>query len=114
MKVDNIDKEIFLAFLDDSEKEYTTSDIAKKIFEINDRYELIKKSSMISYRLDGWVEKELLTVKKSNNKNHYKINTERIHTGEGLLKINGIDVDMGMSMALEIEEGNYFIFFLDV
>lgn len=113
MNIDKIDKQIFECFIRKKDKELTTSDVAKEIFPIDNKYELIKKTSMIDYRIKKWKEIGLIIKKKNRKKNYFRLDKRRVHYGKGELKVNGVNINMGKVIALDIGDGGYYISFIE-
>lgn len=66
-KIDDIDLKILKELYDlKPEEAQTTTDIAKKIFDIKERWELRKKDSFVRVRLDKLAGENLITIEKVN------------------------------------------------
>ena len=101
MKIDDIDVGI-IHFLQDNPS-HTTTEIAKKIFEVKNSKDLQKKDSLVRLRVGKLLEKHLLLSSPTTPKT-YSVNPQFICCGEGILNI---DVNGGKK--LEIDFGKFLV-----
>jgi len=113
MKFDELDLKIFNVFLSDDVDGLTTSYLAKKIFNTQNRNELIKKTTQIDYRLKKWHKNGILIYENKNNAKHYFFNKNTITLGESILSVNGKKIEMGEALLIELADKSYIIRFLD-
>ena len=85
MKIDKIDIEIFKTMIEG--KEATTTQIAKKLFQPKDDYELRIKDNFIRMRLKKWVNLGVLEMKEENGKKIYTISKDKVFLGDASLVI---------------------------
>lgn len=111
MKFDNIDSEIFNVLVEN--ETLTSTDIAKMLFEPQDRDELIAKNTLISYRLKKWVKSGLIIYSVIEKANHYSLNKKAITIGDSFLKVDGVEVSMGYALVINMEKNGYIVKFLD-
>lgn len=88
IKIDQVDLQIISMFksLKDEEK-ITTCDIAKKVFDINNNYELRIKTTLIQNRLTKLADYGVITIEKKG-KTVYFINEKLCHKAL-ILNLNG-------------------------
>ena len=83
---------------------FTTSDIAKKIFECKDSRELMKHDALIRHRMKKLVESRLVLCSNTKPKT-YNSNPETVFTGTGTfeIKVNGdktLEYDFGVFLVM--------------
>ncbi len=109
MKFDELDFEILDVLIKRCDQsDFTSTDIAKELFEPEDRDELIKKNTTVSYRLNKLVESNIVCVKNGRIK-RYSINDELTVQGESFLQVNGEQIEMGNALVLKIPNGMYLV-----
>lgn len=89
MKIDNTDIKILFLFneLDDI---LTTSDIAKKIFEIKNDTDLRKKDSFIRARLTKLLKQKFLSISSENGTHYYALNKDNVTFSKDKITVNEI------------------------
>ncbi len=113
IKLDELDFEILDVLINKCEQnDYTSTDIAKILFCPETREELIKKNTLISYRLKKLVLWDIIKCKDGKAR-RYSINEEIIVSGESVLKVNGVSVEMGNATVVKIPNGLYLVQFFE-
>ena len=88
MKIDDVDIRILKELYDlKPEETQTTTDIAKKLFDTNERWQLRKKDGFVRVRLDKLAGEKLINIEKVNGKFAYTVNKENMLFGKAKLKI---------------------------
>jgi len=86
----------------------TTTDVAKKLFDIKDSRTLLKKDSLIRARLKKMVEQKIILCSPTVPKT-YSINPEHIFAGQGTFELkvkDGKKVEIDFGIFLAITNGN--------
>lgn len=109
MNINDVDLAIFLYFLECEQETFTVVDIAKELFKPEDRECLIKKVSMINYRLRKWVKQGLFSVNVEHGVKYYSLNMQNIHYGDSSLTINNDSIETGKAIALQMKDNDYLI-----
>ena len=104
---------MFLFFLEDGNSICTVVDLAKDLFNPENRDEMIKKVSMLNYRLNKWVKEGLFTKNQENGTYYYTINIENIHYDDSELKVGDKTIDTGKAIIFEMRDNNYVVCFLE-
>lgn len=110
MKIDELDIEILNIFMDIDDSGYSNCDIAKTLYEIKGREELIRKTSLVDYRLKKLVKAGFIVFKKGRSKRYF-LNTENSVSGKTFITVNDTKIDVGESMVITLNEGQYLILF---
>ena len=102
MKFDNIDIDIIFFLFDNNNS--TTSDIAKKIFKLNNSRGLAQKDSLVRERLKRMSEQKIVKFASENPK-LYSVNSECVFTGQGTFRLNvngdkSIELDFGLFLVI--------------
>lgn len=111
MKFDTIDLKIFNLFVENDL--LTSTEIAKKIFHPKNRNDLVAKNSFIDYRMKKWVKSGLIINKTTNKVRHYSLNDEIITFGESHLIVDGLQIDMGYALIIDMKHDGYIVKFLE-
>lgn len=99
MKLTELDTDLLLSLMDINGG--TTTDLAKKIYDAEDNYELRKQDNRIRYRLERMREKDLLI----KNGSEYKVNKERVFLTPANLELDiGAKIPMGMMLVVHPED----------
>ena len=80
MNIDEIDLKILRSFIG-SEKDFTTTDLARKVFNIKNNHDLQLKDTYIRNKLKKLVKYNAIVTSTRNNKTIYKINPDSIGYG---------------------------------
>ena len=110
MKFDNIDIKIVISLIDAS---YTTTDLAKIIFNPKTRTNLKAKNSLIYSRMKKLVDIDLIRYNSVNGVKHYILDIDKIIYGDSNVSINGINLPTGLALGVKTEKGKYKLFYLD-
>lgn len=101
MKLTNLDTDLVLSLMETGGA--STTDLAKKIYDPRDDYELRKKDSLIRYRLERMRNRDLLT----KNGVKYGVNVERVFLTDAALHLDiGVDVAIGMILVVYPKDDN--------
>lgn len=111
MKFDTIDLKIFNAFVENNC--LTSTDIAKTVFKPKNRDEMIAKNTLITYRLKKWLKSGLIINETINKVKNYSLNEDLITFGESHLIVNGIKIEMGQALIIDLKDNGYIVKFLD-
>ena len=101
MKLDNIDISIVFYLTDN--KNQTTSNIAKAIFNCPSKKELLSQDAMVRYRLEN-LERDNIIVCNNTNPRTYNINPKCFVCGNGTL-----DIKVNGGKSVEIEFGSFLV-----
>lgn len=96
--------------MDVNDSGYTNCDIAKILYEIDGREELIRKTSLVDYRLKKLVKAGFIVFEKGHPKRYF-LNTENSVSGKTFITVNDTKIDVGESMVITLNEGQYLILF---
>lgn len=113
MRIDEIDLNMFLFFLENRNDDCTVVDVVKELFKPKNRNEMIRKVSMLNYRLNKWVKEGLFSKIKENGRYYYIINAENIHYDDSLLKVGDKTIETGKAIVFEMKDNNYVVCFLE-
>lgn len=102
-----------LTYFLDKENELTTVDIAKGALKAKSRDEIKRKVSALTYKLNKWVDQELLCYHIENNIKYYYLNYDKITFNESTLAVNGKVINMGVALIVEMEKDKYTVCFLE-
>lgn len=95
MRITNEDTDLILALMEMGGA--STTDLAKKLFDPKDDYELRRHDNRIRYRLERMRKKEML--KKNGVK--YEVNVKRVFLTEAAMHLDiGVDVAMGIMLVV--------------
>ena len=103
LKFENLENRIIEVFVNAPQDFFTTTEIAKRVFIIKDRAELIKRTSLITYRLKKYSEQGIIVEITQNNIRQYRLNNENLLKGKTNLKVNKTSFDLGPSLVFNID-----------
>ena len=114
MNMDSIDLDLFLYFLENGTTTHTVVDIVKNIFGDISRDEMIKKTSMINYRLKKWCKQEYFTCEIKNNIKYYTIALKGVYYEDNCILSTAIEtLNLGKALILEMVDNTYIVHFLN-
>jgi hypothetical protein len=99
LKVTNLDTDILLALIANSDKGgWSTTDLAKALFNCSTDYELRKRDNSIRYRVERMRKKDLL----KKNGVRYTVNEGRVFLTRACMHLEEISVDVSMGQMLVV------------
>jgi hypothetical protein len=112
MKFDAEDLQLFLTLIY-SEKGYlTNSAIAKEMYDIKDRHDLIKFTSKIDYRIKRWAKSGFICLVESNGAKKYAPNMKNIFLEKTILKVGKKKVVNARCLVFEFLDNSFVVHFL--
>ena len=113
MKIDQTDLNLFLFFLENGSLTHTVVDAVKDLFSPKNRDEMIKKTSMLTYRLKRWVKDGMFGVHNEKGVNKYTINIDNILYDDSSIIVGDATIQMGRAIVFEMKDNNYIVCFLE-
>jgi len=80
----------------------TTTQIVKALFK--EPYNIRKLDSFIRYRMKRLGAEGVINQRKKSRKFIYSVDEEKVFFGEGVLRMNGVDVDMGYFIVVKKDD----------
>ena len=75
---------LLLTFLLSKEEPMTTTEIAKRFFNVKERYEIIGKSTWVRYWLEKKAKEGIISKKNNGSKVIYTINKDNVKVGRAV------------------------------
>jgi len=110
MKLDKLNQKILLFFLENNSEKYTICDLAKAIFEIKDRSELISKSAILNYRIKKLIKNNIINVSVIEGIKYYNLFYKKVVTGDTSIHVDNEKFSLGNCLIIKLKDNSILLF----